>query len=188
MPQEFAVVEMASNIAYVALVGRPWLYNTRVVQDWGDKKFTLKGKGKTMRFPLVTHGPREEKIMDDPDALSSTTISNDETASSYSENAYRAIHDPLIITSEECHEPDNGGILNIASEAATSEYIHSWPQEAYETSGTRTCYKMTMEYDEDIQALEDSITEIDDSESEDHMEEFDHTIVNNNLSLSLQLT
>lgn len=188
MPQEFAVVEMASNTAYEALVGRPWLYDTRIVQDWGDKTFTLKGKGKTVRFPLVIHGPRAENIMDDPEALSSTTTSNHETASSYSENAYRTLHDPLIITSEECHEPDNGGILNIASEVATSEYMYSWLQEAYETSGTRTCYKMAMEYDEDIQALEDSITEIKDSESEDDMEEFDHTIVNNNLSLSLQLT
>eukprot|EP01018_Ginkgo_biloba_P023334 Gb_37128 [translate_table: standard] len=53
---------MSTNTTYAALIGRPWLYDTHVIQDWGDRTFTLKGKGKTMRFPLVSHGPRAEKI------------------------------------------------------------------------------------------------------------------------------
>eukprot|EP01018_Ginkgo_biloba_P017791 Gb_36196 [translate_table: standard] len=105
---------MTTNTTYAALIGRPWLYDTRAIQDWGDRTFTLKGKGKTMQFPFISHGPRAEKILDNPsNADSSTTISTGETASSYLENAYRAIHDPLIISTDDYHEPNEKGILHM---------------------------------------------------------------------------
>eukprot|EP01018_Ginkgo_biloba_P020741 Gb_18358 [translate_table: standard] len=57
MSQEFAMVEMITNTTYAALIGQPWLYDTCTIQHWGDRTFTLKGKGKTVRFPLVSHDP-----------------------------------------------------------------------------------------------------------------------------------
>eukprot|EP01018_Ginkgo_biloba_P003674 Gb_03372 [translate_table: standard] len=135
--QEFAVVEMTTNTTYAALMGLPWLYDTRVVQDGGARTFTLRGKGKTVWFPLVSHDPRAEKILDNPsDATSSTIISIGETASSYSENAYRAIHDPLIISTEDYHEPIEEGILHMdaasdQSESTSIQMLH-WMEDTYE--------------------------------------------------------
>eukprot|EP01018_Ginkgo_biloba_P037136 Gb_07366 [translate_table: standard] len=48
--QEFAVVEMTTNTTYATLIGRPWLYDTRAIHDWGDRTFTLRGKGKTLEL------------------------------------------------------------------------------------------------------------------------------------------
>eukprot|EP01018_Ginkgo_biloba_P002153 Gb_15490 [translate_table: standard] len=141
MSQEFAMVEMTTNTTYTTLIGRPWLYDTHAIQDWGDRTFTLRGKGKTVRFPLVSHDPRSEKILDNPsDAASSTTISIGETASSYSKNAYRAIHDPLIISTENYHEPNEEGILHMdaafdQSESTSKQMLH-WMEDAYEASGS----------------------------------------------------
>eukprot|EP01018_Ginkgo_biloba_P007698 Gb_12726 [translate_table: standard] len=149
--QEFAVVEMTTNTTYATLIGRPWLYDTRAIQDWGDRTFTLREKGKTIRFPLVSHNARAEKVLDNPsDAASSTIISTGETASSYSENAYRAIHDPLIISTEDYHEPNEDGILHMdaafdQSESTSIQMLH-WMEDAYEASGFRSYYRMTKAY------------------------------------------
>eukprot|EP01018_Ginkgo_biloba_P006599 Gb_30170 [translate_table: standard] len=149
--QEFAVVEMNTNTTYATLIGRPLLYDTRAIQDWGDRTFTLRGKGKTIRFPLLSHNPRAEKILDNPsDVASSTTISTGETASSYSENAYRAIHDPLIISTEDYHEPNEVGILHMdatsnQSESTSIQMFH-WMEDAYEASRFPSYYRMTKAY------------------------------------------
>eukprot|EP01018_Ginkgo_biloba_P010552 Gb_35496 [translate_table: standard] len=143
--QEFAVVEMTTNTTYAALIGQPWLYDTHAIQDWGDRTFTLRGKGKTILFPLVSHGPRAENILDNPsDAASSTTISTRETASSHSKNAYRAIHEPLIILTKDYHEPNEEGILHMdvasdQSESTSIQMLH-WMEDAYKASGFRSCY------------------------------------------------
>eukprot|EP01018_Ginkgo_biloba_P027195 Gb_37742 [translate_table: standard] len=149
--QEFAVVEMTTNTTYVALIGQPWLYDTYTIQDWENRTFTLRGKAKTVQFPLVSHDPRAEKILDNPsDVASSTTISTEETASSYSENAYRAIHNPLIISTEDYHEPNEEGILHMdaasdQSESTSIQMLH-WMEDAYEASRFRSCYRMKKAY------------------------------------------
>eukprot|EP01018_Ginkgo_biloba_P010176 Gb_31053 [translate_table: standard] len=130
---------MTTNATYATLIGRPWLYDTRAIQDWGDRTFTLRGEGKTVWFPLVSHDPRAEKILDNPlDVASSTTISTGETASSYSKNSYKAIHDPLIISTEDYHEPNEEGILHIdatsdQSKSTSIQMLH-WMEDAYEAS------------------------------------------------------
>eukprot|EP01018_Ginkgo_biloba_P001440 Gb_23916 [translate_table: standard] len=142
---------MTTNTTYAALIGRPWLYDTCAIQDWGYRTFTLRGKGKTVQFPLVSHGPRAKKILDNPsNAASSTTISTGETASSYSENAYKAIHEPLIISTEDYHEPNEEGILHMdaasdQSESTSIQMLH-WMEDAYKASGFRSCYQMTKAY------------------------------------------
>eukprot|EP01018_Ginkgo_biloba_P023128 Gb_31878 [translate_table: standard] len=142
---------MTTNTTYATLIGRPWLYDTHAIQDWGDRTFTLRGKDKTVWFPLVSHDPRAEKILDNlSDAASSTTISTKEITSSYLENAYRAIHDPLIILIEDYHEPNEEGKLHIdatsdQSESTSIQMLH-WMEDAYEASGFRSCYRMTKAY------------------------------------------
>lgn len=154
--QEFAVVEMVNNTAYVALLGRQWLYDTHAIQDWGRRSFTLLNKNHTVRIPLVSHGPHVEKIMDNTsDAASSTTIT---IASSYSKTAYRAIHDPITVTDNCSHEPDDGGTLVLCTEDSTSSYMLHWLQEAYENSSSHHCYHASIIYDEEV--IEDATSQV----------------------------
>eukprot|EP01018_Ginkgo_biloba_P012736 Gb_04591 [translate_table: standard] len=36
--QEFAMVEMTTDTTYATLIGRPWLYDTCAIQDWGIER------------------------------------------------------------------------------------------------------------------------------------------------------
>lgn len=84
VPMDFTIVDTVKNIvSYLALLGRPWLYQTKCLQSWRDVTFTLTDGGNEVVLPMLTKGKYIVEVVSDD--ASNTTIVSVETSSTFNE-------------------------------------------------------------------------------------------------------
>eukprot|EP01018_Ginkgo_biloba_P009075 Gb_38958 [translate_table: standard] len=109
--------QMESDSSYLALLGRPWLRATNVVQHWKKDTFTLVGNGKVVTCPMAIDGTNVQLIKDE-EVASNTTMSSINTVSSYVVSIFQCVQQENNSTLE--FEPNEQGEIVIDARSKTN--------------------------------------------------------------------
>lgn len=97
-------------VTYLALLCRPWLYQTECLQSWQDVTFTLIDRGNEVVFPMLAKGKYTIEVI--LDGASNTMITSAKTSSTFDEaNLYCTTEENMNMNNSQEYGPNYYGEL-----------------------------------------------------------------------------